>query len=390
MEHEVNVPFSVGSVRAALAEPGRVARCVPGLQLDGAATGGSDAAEGRHEGRLRVRIGGSTITYRGSLTVTPNGEGFAVEGSGTEARGSGSVRLELTVVPRRAREGEGTRLVCTGTVRGDGRLGEVEEKTATAAGRRLLDRFGTALGESVRDDPPKERDSGTAPAAEPVVTEPVEPGAESRAEPETGPPSDPVAEPIDPATQPAELATEPAEPVEQVEPFEAAEAAGSTEPAEQAEPAESGEAAGGIGEPGDNERAIPGIPGPETGEKRSASASPTDEQAAAAEAAAAEGEEPEHTGVFDTDVPPSSLEQFQAGEAEGADDEATAEAAHARRTMIGRSAEEVDHAPPRGRYAPVPVAQPLANSAALRWAAPAAAAVVAGAVVIGRALRRRG
>ncbi len=75
----------------------------------------------------------------------------------------------------------------------------------------------------------------------------------------------------------------------------------------------------------------------------------------------------EHVSVFDTEVPPSSL----ADEEEGTDDEPRApgepdvpvvpdlpeppaEAAHARRTMIGRSAEEVDHAPPRGRYAPSP------------------------------------
>lgn len=66
-----------------------------------------------------------------------------------------------------------------------------------------------------------------------------------------------------------------------------------------------------------------------------------------------------------------------------------AEAAHARRTMIGRSAEEVDHAPPRGRYAPVPAPQTVASGATLRWAAPAAAVVLASAIVVTRVLRRR-
>ena len=58
--------------------------------------------------------------------------------------------------------------------------------------------------------------------------------------------------------------------------------------------------------------------------------------------------------------------------------------------MIGRSAEEVDHAPPRGRYAPVPAPQTVMPNSALRWAAPAAALVVASAIAVGRALRRRG
>ncbi|MGW0790206.1 SRPBCC domain-containing protein [Streptomyces sp. NPDC002911] len=70
-------------------------------------------------------------------------------------------------------------------------------------------------------------------------------------------------------------------------------------------------------------------------------------------------------------------------------DEPPAEAAHARRTMIGRSTEEVDHAPPRGRYAPVPSPESGAVGITLRWAAPAAALAIASAVVVGRALRRR-
>lgn len=57
--------------------------------------------------------------------------------------------------------------------------------------------------------------------------------------------------------------------------------------------------------------------------------------------------------------------------------------------MIGRSAEEVDHAPPRGRYAPVPAPQPVTANPVLRWAAPAAALALASAIVVGRALRKR-
>ena len=70
-------------------------------------------------------------------------------------------------------------------------------------------------------------------------------------------------------------------------------------------------------------------------------------------------------------------------------DEPPAEAAHARRTMIGRSAEEVDHAPPRGRYAPVPAPDAGTAGAALRWARPPRPLALASAVVVGRALRRR-
>ncbi|GAB2772681.1 SRPBCC domain-containing protein [Streptomyces daliensis] len=328
------VPFSVGSVRAALAERERVAGCVPGLQLDasgasgasgsgsgsgsgGAAPAASGAGGDVVEGRLRVRIGGSSITYRGRLTLVPTGDGFTAEGTGSEARGDGSVALSLTVVPRPSEDAEGTRLVCSGTVTAGesaGRLAEFEEKTVTSAGQRLLDRFGAALAESIRERAPEGSGSG----------------------------------------------------------------------------AEVAEAAGGIGEPDDNERAIPGIPGPETGDAEAASGA-EDEASDEAGDDAHEVRGGERASVFETDVPPPSLDPLEDDEDDGddGDDPATAEAAHARRTMIGRSAEEVDHAPPRGRYAPVPAPEPAAATATLRWAAPAAAVVVAGAVVLGRALRRR-
>ncbi|MEV8229377.1 SRPBCC domain-containing protein [Streptomyces sp. NPDC079167] len=92
--------------------------------------------------------------------------------------------------------------------------------------------------------------------------------------------------------------------------------------------------------------------------------------------------------VFDAPVPPPSLDPSAEIEFT-VPDEPPAEAAHARRTMIGRSTEEVDHAPPRGRYAPVPSPEAGAAGITLRWAAPAAALAIASAVVVGRALRRR-
>ncbi|MGW8380408.1 SRPBCC domain-containing protein [Streptomyces sp. ODS28] len=339
MEHEVYVPFSVGSVRAALAERERVARCVPGLLLDAGAPG--DAAAGELEGRLRVRIGGSTITYRGSLRLTPDDEGLHAEGTGAESRGDGSVRVSVTLAARLSADGEGTTLVCTGTAEGAGRLAEFAEKTTRSAGQRLLERFAASLGESIGKTPP-----GAVPP--PAEAGPV-PEVEERAD-------------------------------------DAADADDADDDAEAAAEASSG---GGIGEPDDNERAIPGIPDPDRAEE-DRTGKPQDGQGEQGH----DGQADEHLSVFEADIPPSSLDpMLDAGddaEDEEADRPVTAEAAHARRTMIGRSAEEVDHAPPRGRYAPIPAPEAAATTATLRWAAPAAAAVVAGAIVLTRTLRRRG
>ncbi|MEU3351954.1 SRPBCC domain-containing protein [Streptomyces sp. NPDC037389] len=259
MEHEVFVPFPVGAVRRVLSDPARVARCVPGLQQD--ASSGAALT-----GRLRLRIGGSTITYRGEMRLTERDGSYELSGEGTEARGSGTVTLTLSAQPEETPGG--TRLSCTGTVAGVGRLAEFDAKTAESVARRLLDRFGAALAEELRED-----------AAEvPVVS----------AKPD-------------------------------------GDGAGA---AESVEPDGDGEEDGPLG----------------------------------------------GAGGFEDDV---------------LDGEPLAEAAHARRTMIGRSAEEVDHAPPRGRYAPVPAPEAATGTAVLRWAAPAAAIALAGAVVVTRAFRRR-
>lgn len=279
MEHEVFVPVPVESLREALADPARVARAVPGLQ--------QDAGTPPVSGRLKVRVGGHAITYRGALTVTLQDDGtYAVEADATEARGSGTVKLALTL-SLRAREGDpsGSTVTFTGTASADGRVTELPADAVTSATTRLLSRF--AEGLAVRDAP------AAASGGKPTTTE---------------------------------AAPEPEEP----------------SPAEQTPDAE------------------------------------------------------ETSSIHEAEVPPPSLEPFAEEDFEGGfeDDavpasDAPAEAAHARRTMIGRSAEEVDHAPPRGRYAPVPAPEATGPSAALRWAAPAAALLLASAVVLGRALRKR-
>ncbi|MGA5563917.1 SRPBCC domain-containing protein [Streptomyces platensis] len=319
MEHEVYVPFPVGTVRQALTEPERVARCVPGVQLD------ADAAPGCPEGRLRLRIGSSTITYRGTLTVgaaADDGTGddgaaaVTVEAKGTEARGDGAVALTLAVRLAPATEpGPGTTLRCSGTVHRDGRLAEATDRSADSVGRRLLDRFAENLAADLRRRPVAD-EAGAADDG----------GADTATQDDAAPAGD------------------------------AQDAAGSrvfdTEvPPPSLDPGSDED----DGETADLDAAD------EAGEDLDAG------EAADAFAAA----HPEHAY------------------GDEADRLAPAEAAHARRTMIGRSAEEVDHAPPRGRYAPVPAPESNGTSVTLRWAAPAAAVVLASAVVVGRVLRRR-
>ncbi|MFF4799874.1 SRPBCC domain-containing protein [Streptomyces sp. NPDC001351] len=286
MEHEVFVPVPAARLKETLADPAQVARAVPGLQ--------QDAGAEPVTGRLKMRVGSHSVTYRGTVRVTPQDDGsYAAEGDATETRGTGSVKLALTL---RVEEADGgSRLTFEGTASADGRLTELPAEQVASAATRLLNRFAENLAAGTEHE-----------ETEPLVTQEFEPKATSDFE--TTPDADDA-------------------------------------PAPAAEPTE-------------------------------------------------------HTSVYDTEVPPPSLDPLaeDTGEDDTGEDDTDdvvesgappAEAAHARRTMIGRSAEEVDHAPPRGRYAPVPAPQTVSAGSPLRWAAPAAALVVASAIVVGRLLRRR-
>ncbi|WP_030547565.1 SRPBCC domain-containing protein [Streptomyces albus] len=430
MEHEVFVPFPPGTVRQALGDPERVARCVPGFQWD-AASGPSTLA-----GRLRLRAGGSTITYHGTIRLAERDGGeLALDAEGTEARGDGSVELAL-VLRLNAADG-GTSLACGGTVRSRGRLAEVDDKAAASAGQRLLDRFAAALAADLEETPVR-----PAPPSAPAASGENGAGTGRRAGHGDGDVPAPGGQ------RPGGAGRGGANGGGSGSDGAAPDGrdAGGDGSGKETGPAGGGEDAGGaaggegggLGRADDNEPVIPGIPSPEpgpdaatpapdkkagpgekpgTGEPgpgedsgprgksgagREAGDKPRGEEprdkeprlpgtpeAAGAAAEAGGGTAPEAASVHETEVPPSSLDPLADDLVEADDDTPPAEAAHARRTMIGRSAEEVDHAPPRGRYAPVPAPQPASAGDTLRWAAPVAAALVASAVIVSRVLRRR-
>lgn len=339
MEHEVFIPVSAETLRQTLRDPQRVARCVPGLQQD------ADAQASPLSGRLKVRIGGHSITYRGTLTLVERKGVFTAEGEGAEARGKGMAGLKVTLRLKKARGG--TTLVFTGESRAEGRLADVQAETMTAAAHRLLDRFAARLKEEASEqgltdasDEPAQPDSADA-ASDPLPVRPA--------------PTPPDAEAADTGVTGVDTSTD-------ADDGAAAEADGDGD----------GDGDGGADD------------GVEAGAGAHTGGLDADES----------GSDESDDSDSDGAVPPASL-RGETTSAEGdflvPDDpaEPPAEAAHARRTMIGRSAEEVDHAPPRGRYAPVPAPEAAGAGATLRWVAPAAALALASAVVVGRALRRR-
>ncbi|MCX4812078.1 SRPBCC domain-containing protein [Streptomyces sp. NBC_01239] len=298
MEHEVHVPVPPARLRAALTDPARIARAVPGLQ--------QDAGTEPVAGRLKVRVGSHSITYRGALRVSVQDDGsYAMEGDATETRGTGSVKLALSLRVREA--GDGSAVTFDGTATADGRITELAPDAVRSATTRLLDRFAENLGADVEEQPEQPELPVPAPEFGPAEAD----GPDAIEAPDTIEARDDI--------EAADDIDDPDDP---------------DDPDDIDGIPEIADTVAGIGD-------IGGLDDPHVSEN-----------------------------FGDSPVPP-------------------AEAAHARRTMIGRSAEEVDHAPPRGRYAPVPAPQSVSSSATLRWAAPAAALVVASAIVVNRVLRKR-
>ncbi|MGW0469687.1 SRPBCC domain-containing protein [Streptomyces coeruleorubidus] len=341
MEHEVFVPVPAERLREVLDDPARVARAVPGLQQDAGAVPVT--------GRLKIRVGSHSVTYRGAVRVSRADDGvYAVEGDATEARGSGSVKLALRIALRDAEDG--TTVVFDGTAAADGRIKDLPSDAVEGAVTRLLNRFAEHLAAAAPE------------TTTPLATQDFEPRATT--DYETTPDADDATPPpLPPAGAEGGVMAEADE-----------EAGASSAPGRAGEASARGHA--------DDARA------PGAGDESSAPGD-ADEPPAPAADEDAPAPAPEPPAVFGSDIPPSSLGPSHEKDEDDEDDEDIAEAAHARRTMIGRSAEEVDHAPPRGRYAPVPAPQTVMPAAPLRWAAPAAALALASAIVAVRALRRR-
>lgn len=357
MEHEVFVPVSPARLSHALRDPARVSAALPGWQPDapeaqgGTGTGGPDG----QAGRLRLRVGGSTITYRGTVRVTGTAAPFAVEASGTEVRGTGTVKATLEITVAAASHPEpGAQLTFRGAAQADGRLAAYEPAVVEAAVRRLLDRFSAELAARA---PQEEAGEGTD-----AWTDPGAPDA--------------------PAAETGQVTGE------------ATDLGGPGDAPDLADVTDLSDLVAG------EEVIVPVAASTPDASDASDAPDPSDAPEEWTEPDASGEDEPEADVVDDLGepAPPAGLEDFELVEVEvevpesaaALDDlEPPAEAAHARRTMIGRSAEEVDHAPPRGRYAPVPAPDATSAAATLRWAAPAAAALLASAVVVGRVLRRR-
>jgi carbon monoxide dehydrogenase subunit G len=161
MEHEVLVPLSPHTVRRSLRRPELLARCLPGFApdeptdaagSDESTAAASTTAPGPADrpllaGRLKLRIGNSSITYRGTLRLSSaaDPDELLLVVSAEQSVGAGGVSGTVRVGALPGEADGSCRIVFDCSVSGLGRIAELAPQSVELAARRLLDRFCATL-----------------------------------------------------------------------------------------------------------------------------------------------------------------------------------------------------------------------------------------------------
>jgi carbon monoxide dehydrogenase subunit G len=184
LDHEFTVPVPVGQAWPVLLDVERIAPCLPGATLDSV-----DGDE--FTGRLKVKLGAMTITYKGSARIASQDESahtVTIEGTGKEARGAGTA--SATVQAQMHDEGEQTRVTVHTKLNVTGRPAQFGRNILSEVGGKLISRFaGNLEKEITREEPQAEASAAApeAPAEEAAAPEPAAPQV-APAEAETGTP----------------------------------------------------------------------------------------------------------------------------------------------------------------------------------------------------------
>ncbi|MGH3381012.1 MAG: SRPBCC domain-containing protein [Actinoallomurus sp.] len=143
LDHEFTVPVPVGQAWSVLLDIERIAPCMPGATLDSV-----DGDE--FTGRLKVKLGAMTITYKGSARIASQDESahtVSIEGTGKEARGSGTA--SATVQAQLHPEGERTRVTVHTKLNITGRPAQFGRNIMAEVGGKLIGRFADNLAAEI-------------------------------------------------------------------------------------------------------------------------------------------------------------------------------------------------------------------------------------------------
>ncbi|XRQ05973.1 SRPBCC family protein [Actinomadura welshii] len=190
LDHDFTVPVPVDQAWSVLLDVERVAACMPGATLD--------SVEGEeYKGRMKVKVGAMTITYRGTARIVSADEAsrtVTMEASAKEARGSGTA--SATVQANLHEEGGTTRVTVHTKLNVTGRPAQFGRNILSEVGSKIISRFAKALEEELEGSgttasadtgPSGASATDAAPAAEPVAEPAPDNAPESAAAPAAEP-----------------------------------------------------------------------------------------------------------------------------------------------------------------------------------------------------------
>lgn len=153
--HEFSVGVPVEQAWAVLCDLERVARCMPGLELQGVE---GDA----HRGVVQVKVGPMVARYQGVASFQERDEAgrrAVVRAEGRETRGQG--RAAATVTATLAPEAGGTHVTLCTDLKISGRVAQLGRGVLAEVSQKLLDQFVQSLEADVL--------TGTSSAARPPI-----------------------------------------------------------------------------------------------------------------------------------------------------------------------------------------------------------------------------
>lgn len=196
LDHDFTVPVPVDQAWSVLLDVERVAACMPGATLD--------SVEGdEFKGRMKVKVGAMTITYRGSARIVSADESsrtVTLEASAKEARGSGTAAA--TVQAHLHDEGGTTRVTVHTKLNVTGRPAQFGRNILSEVGSKIISRFAKALEKELESSGESPEPGGAAETSAAETSGAAESGDASKPADKPGPATAAAAAPPESAAAP--------------------------------------------------------------------------------------------------------------------------------------------------------------------------------------------
>jgi carbon monoxide dehydrogenase subunit G len=148
MDHSFTVPVPPDRAWDVLLDVERIAPCMPGATVD-------DFDGEVVTGRIKVKVGPVSLTYRGTAKFTerdPDAKVIVLEASGKETRGAGTASATVRATLEPEQGGEATKASMHTTMNVTGRPAQFGRGVMVEVGGKLVEQFAQNLRQLIADD----------------------------------------------------------------------------------------------------------------------------------------------------------------------------------------------------------------------------------------------